>query len=166
MNEHFFLNVQKCDLPHKFIWICMSWDSLFLKVLFSSTLDSPQYLSCREDELYDSRQNRVLPLSTMISRHTYLVCPFVLHILDQILSIVNREKAAIVYLRAPTMQHPSLLLIMIPACRRIINCITRYRVAQTSWMHLDEADSLSMHLCRQIYWKLSELKPISQLSRR
>lgn len=53
---------------------------------------------------------------------------FVLHILYQILNVGNREKA-IVRPRAPTIQ-PCLLLIVIPACRRIMNCISRYRVAR------------------------------------
>lgn len=64
-----------------------------------------------------------------------------LHILAQILNIGNREKAAIVRLRASSIKHPCLLLIVIPAYRKIMNCIGRYRIAQILVMPLGEADS-------------------------
>lgn len=83
----------------------------------------------------------------------------VLHILDQILNIGKREKATIVRPRAPSIQHPCLLLIVIPACRRIMNCIARYCVAQIS-LHLDEVDS--SHLSTDLPEAVRKL--ISQLS--
>jgi len=73
----------------------------------------------------------------------------------------SREPRESRYCPSTRIQHPGLLLIVIPACRRIINCIARYRVAQLSLRYLDEADSSRLStdlpeavgkLISQLYW--------------
>lgn len=134
-------------------------------LLFYSTRDSPQYFDLSRGRIARF-MNRVLALSMMMPKHTYLACAT--HTESDIqyteIQYTERKPLLSVYIRAPSIQHPCLLLIVTLACRRIINCIVAGILDASRWTSVcrwiclsETVIKLSSQLLRSLIFRVQDL---------